>query len=652
MATLAQHCAAQIDDRIAAIGADKPIFSLQDHTTPEYVRSATCWLAQGSAVDATPLSPWNSNAAHVKAGILVSPRHGICAAHFALPVGATVRFVAMDGTVVNRTITATATPAGDLSLFLLDSDVPAGIGFAKVLPADWRDYISRWGSGIPALSLDYEEKALVVDLWALNSEVRFQVPTDATRLAFYEALIGGDSGNPWCLLVNEELVLLGVATSPLSGTSLHWHVTAVNAAMTALGGGYQLTELDLTAFDLVAEPTPTWERGLGAWRNIAMADLLHHDRSGRTLSAVIFNPATSQVWKTAAVAGWVDLDEAVFADCLLPLTETAATGVYRGDMPTDIVTAGDYPFLIFSDAANSFDDAAEAQGVVEWTGEGRQHHGRLTIDVFGYDLDDPVEPLGITSFGFEVLYANSVMEGVNDQAFAIKAKTDNLPASPASESTVAAVKAKTDNLPGAPAAVGSAMTLANGAITSNAIAAGALDGKGNWVLASSYTAPPSAATIISALLGTVNGAATLAQQWAHLDGDVSAAGGTITPLAATQLSGFYTSLGGTIADLTMPQNGTAAFVFAYADADGDPISLAGKLVRFVVHDGQGAALFQVDTVDGGVVIGGASNNQVTATITTPDSDAARSAFYKLWNVTDRALIASGKFTVRIAPLGT
>lgn len=84
---------------------------------------------------------------------------------------------------------------------------------------------------------------------------------------------------------------------------------------------------------------------------------------------------------------------------------------------------------------------------------------------------------------------------------AIKAKTDNLPADPADDSDidtqlaaiagyldtevaailaavdteVAAIKAKTDNLPASPAAVGSAMTLANGAVTSAAIATGAID---------------------------------------------------------------------------------------------------------------------------------------------------------------------------------
>jgi hypothetical protein len=69
---------------------------------------------------------------------------------------------------------------------------------------------------------------------------------------------------------------------------------------------------------------------------------------------------------------------------------------------------------------------------------------------------------------------------VKSDTAAIKAKTDNLPADPADDSDidaqlatiagyldteVAAIKAKTDNLPASPAAVGSAMTLADDAIT-------------------------------------------------------------------------------------------------------------------------------------------------------------------------------------------
>ncbi len=78
------------------------------------------------------------------------------------------------------------------------------------------------------------------------------------------------------------------------------------------------------------------------------------------------------------------------------------------------------------------------------------------------------------------IMGSSVQTAKDDEIDAIKAKTDNLPADPASETNVDAnetkidtidtvvdaIKAKTDNLPASPAAVGSEMGLSNDAITS------------------------------------------------------------------------------------------------------------------------------------------------------------------------------------------
>lgn len=91
----------------------------------------------------------------------------------------------------------------------------------------------------------------------------------------------------------------------------------------------------------------------------------------------------------------------------------------------------------------------------------------------------------------------TVDDFLDTEIAAIKAKTDNLPSDPADASDiaasfttvntkldtiddfldteVAAIKAKTDNLPASPAAVGSAMTLAAGAITAAVVDTGAID---------------------------------------------------------------------------------------------------------------------------------------------------------------------------------
>ena len=129
-----------------------------------------------------------------------------------------IRFVAADNTVVERTVTGKKRHPDyvpyqpDLTIYTLDSDVPAGINFCKVMPSNAFSYISQGNLNytcIPALRLDQEEKGLIGDLANVST---FSYPVDADRLIFSESLIVGDSGNPAFLVVNGELVLVTVWT--------------------------------------------------------------------------------------------------------------------------------------------------------------------------------------------------------------------------------------------------------------------------------------------------------------------------------------------------------------------------------------------------------------------------------------------------------
>jgi hypothetical protein len=249
-----------VDSRIAGRSPSNAlrIFTTQDHVGGVYVRNTSCWAAD---LDLTPISPWNSVGANTRAGTLISPRHVIFAAHYPAVAGMTIRFVQADNTVVTRTVTAVRTHPDyvpyfpDIQVGVLNSDVPAGITFAKVLPVSWEDKIAALGfsRSLPALCLDQEEKALISD-WGYgvslaNFTSRGSLNT-AQRALFYESKIGGDSGNPAFLIVNDQLVLLTVWTygGAGSGTFTTPQIAAINAMMTTLGGGYQLTEIDLSGF--------------------------------------------------------------------------------------------------------------------------------------------------------------------------------------------------------------------------------------------------------------------------------------------------------------------------------------------------------------------------------------------------------------------
>lgn len=261
--SLRAHLATAIDGQIAGKTANAalPIFSTQDHVTPSYVRNTGCWGATYASA-LTSLSPWNSVGGNQYAGILISPRHVLFATHWAAPAGATIRFVAGDGTVVTRTIssilalTQTQSLFPDLLVAKLDSDVPGTIAFARVLPSDWAVKLPSLSNyPVPCAATDQEEKLLVRELTSMPTStsfslVTFRSPADATRRAFHEDVVGGDSSNPAFLVVNGQLVVLTCWTygGSGSGTSIYAFKSQINAAMSTLGGGYSLTDADLSSF--------------------------------------------------------------------------------------------------------------------------------------------------------------------------------------------------------------------------------------------------------------------------------------------------------------------------------------------------------------------------------------------------------------------
>ncbi|MEX0598955.1 MAG: hypothetical protein WD512_20895, partial [Candidatus Paceibacterota bacterium] len=255
--SLAKEVSDAVDTRINGLNATtaKPIYTTQNHTTPTYVRNTNCWVAD---LDLTSISPWNSTEGTNRAGVLISPRHILFAAHYQINNGSTVRFIDSDNNIVTRTMINKLTHPNyapyypDITIGILDSDVPSSISFVKILPQNWSDYLPSLSSTyrLSCLVLDQEEKALISDLYSLDTYARFLTPVDPTRLGFFESIILGDSGNPAFLIIDDELVIITVWTfgGAGAGTSILYHKDAINTMMASLGGGYSLTEIDLSSF--------------------------------------------------------------------------------------------------------------------------------------------------------------------------------------------------------------------------------------------------------------------------------------------------------------------------------------------------------------------------------------------------------------------
>jgi hypothetical protein len=222
-------------------------FNTKNNTTPSYIRNADCW----PGIDKTCWPAWNSSTGNKFNGCLISPRHICYAAHANVPSGATIRFVTNDNQVVERTVGARINIGTfDLRIAVLNADVPESISFAKVLPTDFLDYMTP--ADLPLLAADQETKLVIREWTQYNGgsykSVIHRRSEEENRSAFSETIISGDSGSPVFVVINDELVLLGCHYTSIACPLITGYTSEVNAAMTTLGGGYQLTAIDLSEF--------------------------------------------------------------------------------------------------------------------------------------------------------------------------------------------------------------------------------------------------------------------------------------------------------------------------------------------------------------------------------------------------------------------
>lgn len=251
------------------------VYSTQD----PYVRNTSFFLQGTHAEALTCASPWNSIGGTQRAGTAITPRHAVCAKHYPIPVGATLRFVASDNTVVERTVVQAANIIAsnplypissplqnDVWLMLLDSDLPASITHCKLFPYEYETYLpdgttTEGGAGIPLLALDYSENGIVLDylgkdgpLISPTPSALYIEPTLPDRLAFYDPVIVGDSGNPVFAAIGSELWLMSTFTGSGGGPAYGGLVTELNAMITTLDTlqgditGHTVTVGDLSSY--------------------------------------------------------------------------------------------------------------------------------------------------------------------------------------------------------------------------------------------------------------------------------------------------------------------------------------------------------------------------------------------------------------------
>ena len=183
--------------------------------------NTNCWAYLVDTSSASPMNSMNGGGQR-RAGTAITKRHIVMAAHYPLDIGTTVFFLGIDGIGCSRTVVATnQVLTSDISVCILDADLPDAVHPAKLLPMDYRLYIGD-GRGLPGLMFDHSERAILSEFDALperRGNVNGRVPTDSLRHAYFDAVVPGDSGNPKFLLMNNEAILVCTLLSHGTGGS-------------------------------------------------------------------------------------------------------------------------------------------------------------------------------------------------------------------------------------------------------------------------------------------------------------------------------------------------------------------------------------------------------------------------------------------------
>lgn len=273
--TLAYHLATNAVGRANGFtGSDADKFELSGWIPATYwdtnmvyltnsVWSTNFWLYGVKGLSATSIGLSN-NFAGWSLMTMVSPRHYLCATHMK-PSTNLAAFLDTNNVIhwrstmqcVDLPSSFTLGLSNDISVGILNADLPSSVGYLRIVPTNLSDYLptNTW-SVVQGIGMNHEMRVFSQPMtfghplsvsWSSRSVIPFGLTTNWSI-----TLGGGDSSAPGRLLVGNQLVLVSNNSGSGVGPNYSFVIAGINQQMHYLstnndvGTDYQLTPFMLT----------------------------------------------------------------------------------------------------------------------------------------------------------------------------------------------------------------------------------------------------------------------------------------------------------------------------------------------------------------------------------------------------------------------
>jgi len=221
-------------------------------------RNNNCWA---KSIDLTGYAGCVVPLGGVGGGTLITKKHILLSNHVPYSASPFMIFFVNNNNVSLVYNVVKTKRVGDTDILIgeLDKEVDDSLKVCSVLPANYIKYFDKQ-SNFPLLYSDQERKALIGEHGLINTtygstNTLLNISTDSNRAQYFEAVIGGDSGNIVSTIINNELVLIGgwyITLGTMAGlaTSIPSYLTEVNNTISSLSSGYKVNEVDLSGFKM------------------------------------------------------------------------------------------------------------------------------------------------------------------------------------------------------------------------------------------------------------------------------------------------------------------------------------------------------------------------------------------------------------------